>query len=390
MTTMRNKLSNALFAVGLTCIVAGATLGASAAASFPGGNGRVLFDSTRGGAVNVYSVDPTNNALVSQTTSSDNVDDTPFGSPNGQKVVFRSTRSGGNNDGKIWIANALNNLGPGNPPDGATALTNSAGDDKDASFATDIEVVYSHLVGTTYQLYVVQTALPFTGTPLFTTPTGCDDTQAVANPVNANVIAFTRTCTASNSHVFTFDRSTPGTPPLDLTAANVVSSNGLYSIDTDAEADWNPSGTRLAVTGRKVGVYGGKSQIYTIAANGTDRRPLWGYAQGAAWAGTGANDTFASFSPDGTRIVFNRQLPSTGVDVFLPDDYIVTMGTTTATNAGVSLTPSRGPDLHPSWLPVVAPPNDVPETPLVVLLPLTGLLLGGFGLMLRRCANTAA
>jgi hypothetical protein len=362
----------------LLCAV---TLNSSAAdAAFPGANARVAFDSTRSGAVNIFTVDPSNLADVRMITDSSNLDEVPFGSPDGTKVVFRSDRANpGNGQGNISITTALANLDQTTfPPDGAVTLTTGGVDDKDPSFLDDDHVIYSHKGATgRYELWTVVVST-LVATPLLSSPAGCDDAQAVVSPVNTNLIAFTRTC-GLQDQLYLFDRSQPSSPtnPINLTAANNVAA---YPVLSDAEADWAPDGSRIAVAGRGTAtLFGGFSQLYSIKPDGTDRQVFWPALVG----GTGKNDRFPAYSPDGTKLTFTRQQNTTGTDVWTTE--LSALSTVSIAGASSDLTPSRGPDQHPTWLRAAgeAPPPTVPEAPLVPLLTVSAALIGG-GVMLRQ------
>jgi hypothetical protein len=377
---MTRSLPPALITTGVALLCA-VTLSSSAAdAAFPGTNARVAFDSTRSGAVNILTVDPSNITDVRMITDSSNLDEVPFGSPDGTKVVFRSDRANpGNGQGNIYVASALTNLDQLTfPPDGAVELTTGGVDDKDPSFIDNDSVVYSHKGASgRYELsiVVVSTAV---STPLLNSPAGCDDAQAVVSPTNSNLVAFTRTC-GLQDQLYLLDRSQPvsGTNPKNLTAANNVPA---YPVTNDDEADWSPDGTRLAVSGRgDAALFGGFAQLYSIKPDGTDRQVFWP----SLVSGTGKNDRFPAYSPDGTKLTFTRQQNTTGVDVWTTE--LSALSTVSTAQAPKDITPSRGPDQHPTWLRAVGdePPPVVPEAPVTPLLALSALLITG-GMVLRH------
>ncbi len=382
---MSRYLPPVLISTGVALFCAVSLNSSAADAAFPGANARVAFDSTRSGAVNIFTVDPSNIADVRMVTDSSNLDEVPFGSPDGTKLVFRSDRANpGNGQGNIYITTALANLDQNTfPPDGASALTTGGPDDKDPSFLDDGHVIYSHKgAGGRYELFsvVVSSAV---STSLLSSPAGCDDAQAVVNPVNANKIAFTRTCSPQGDQLYLYDRSQPASPtnPANLTAAN----NATYPVLNDAEADWAPDGSRLAVAGRGAStLFGGFSQLYSIKPDGSDRQVFWP----ALVSGTGKNDRFPAYSPDGTKLTFTRQQNTTGTDVWTTE--LSALSTVSAAGAPVDITPSRGPDQHPTWLRVVGdtPPPTVPEAPRVPLLALSALLIGG-GMVWRQRRRAA-
>jgi hypothetical protein len=381
-----HKITTSMAGGAAVCLLLAVGTGATAGAAWPGANGRILFESTRNGAVNVFTVDPDAPAAVAQVSSSADRDETPAGSPSGQLVTFRSNRDTGNNQGWIYVAPALQVLAGATDPDSAVQLTSAAGDDKDPAFVTDGTVIYSHLGDgeTAYQLYTVPVAAPHTPQPVFPAPTGCNDTEPAVSAADTDLVAFTRTCAAAASHVWVLDRSLPVSPtnPVDVTAAN----GAAYPVTTDTEPDWAPNGTRIALVGTG-SIFGSKSQLYSVNPDGTDRRPFWGDGD-PGWAGTGFNDRSPAYSPDGTRLAFSRgQIAGTGTDIFASDatTQLSALGSAASAGAPQDVTPSRGPDLHPSWLPIVDPGNDIPEAPWTVLLGgSAGLVVVGASLLRRR------
>lgn len=365
--TMR-KITSTAAGLGGCALLALAT-GATAGAAWQGTNGRILFESSRNGAVNIYTVDPTTISSLQQVSSSADRDETPAGSPNGQLVVFRSNRDTGNSQGRVYVASALQNLTNPTDPDGAIQITSDPGDDKDPAFVSDDVVIYSHLAdgATAYQLYTASVLAPHNPQPVFSAPTGCNDSEPAVNAADTDLVAFTRTCAAAASQVYVVDRSLPVGPsnPRNITAANGTA----YPVTTDVEPDWAPNGSRLALVGTGT-IFGGKSQLYSVLPDGSDRRPFWGYGN-PAWTGTGYNDRSPAYSPDGLQLAFSRgSVPGTGTDIFVSDGttQLSNLSSSASAQAPHDVTPSRGPDLHPSWLPVIEPGTEVPEAPWSVLL----------------------
>jgi TolB protein len=373
---------------GVAAGALGLALPGIAGAAFPGAHGRIVFDSTRNGAQNLFSVDPDSISSVREVTSSGNTDSNPSGSPDGTKVVFRSDRDG---YGQIYVVNALNDLDQvALPPDGASNLSNTAvADDKDASFFPDsLQVVFSRkqFDDGNYQLYT----MPATGGPatlLLAAPPGCDDTLAQVNPTNPNQIAFNRTCTSSQNgptspHLMLLRLGVPN-PVIDLTAVSPTytpASGGgttAYPIIADVAPDWAPDGSRIAVATRgPSGLFGGKYQIFSLKPDGTDRRQIWGFGN-PSYTGSGLNDLNPAYSPAGDKLAFARQTGTVnGLDVFTTS--VSNLSSPAVAGPANDVTPSRGPDNDPTWLPVPgSPPPVIPEVPLAVLLPLSGCALAG-------------
>jgi hypothetical protein len=378
---MRRKLPNAVIAGGVALIGLAGIIASPAGASFPGANGRIVFDSPVTGPSRLETVDPLDPGLVpTLATNGAGFDTNASGSPDGTKLVFRSDRVPGNGDGRIWSIAANSSVAPSPPnTDGPTQLTFADGDDKDPSFIDSNNVVYSHAdPATDYQIYALNL------TTLIAAPvmpaSGCADTEPVAGPtaLTTNLIAFSRTCGAALPNLFIFDRSQPpsGTNPKNLTAINagLGASGGGFGISQDVEPDWAPSGQWIATAARGT-LFPVQFQLYAIKPDGSLRVKLWA-------GNTGRNDRQPAYSPDGTDLVYTRPDTATGTDIQL---YETNVDVNTAL-AGASRPVSNkvGNEDRPAWLPAIGPPPQVPDAPLAVLLPATGLGLIVTGIWLRR------
>ena len=383
---MKRSTSSGLIVTGIVLACAGIFTPSPADAAFPGTNGRVAFDSPRAGSVNVYSVDPSAAvpaSTVQEITTSANIDEAPFGSPDGTKVVFRSDRNLGNDQGQIFVAAAGNNLAPTDPDNAVLVATSTSGDDKDPSWLPDsTRVLFSRkaaVTGATYQLYTVGVGSPATAVPVLTAPSGCDDVQGAVSPTQANLIAFVRSCVGSTKELWLVDTSLPitATNPRNLTAISNAQPGQAYPVLSDEEPDWAPNGTKIAVSGTgDAAHFGGFSQLYAVDPSGLNRSIFWGVG------GTGTNDRSPAYSPDGTKLAFTRFIGGTGTDVWTTE--VSNLTSVTSAQAPKDITPARGPDLHPTWLPLPGTQPVVPEAPLAVLLPVSGMLLIGGGVWLRR------
>lgn len=391
MVRMSQRLSSSLVAGGLlVAALGGIGLPTGALASFPGANGRILFDSPRSGATRIHSLDPNQSVPPAVLASNGSGEDlSASGSPDGTRMVFASDRTGPGNGAHRIFVNAAGTaiaepvVGPLDS-DGATQLTSAAGDDRDPSFADATHVLYAHRTGNgPYQLWIVDVN-SLAATPLLSSPSTCNDIEPVANPVDATKIAFTRECPFANAEVLLLDRSQPqsGTNPKSLTAVNKTPSSGHdYDVDQDRQPDWAPDGSRIAVTGTSSTLFSSQSQLFSLSPDGTNRTLFWGESTFPAYTGSGSNDRQAAYSPDGSQLAFTRAGAGTGTDVFIGLADLTSAATATTPK---NVTPVAGTDDRPAWLPFVSPPPEVPEAPLSAMLPLTGAVLVGVGLMIRR------
>lgn len=96
---------------------------------------------------------------------------------------------------------------------------------------------------------------------------------------------------------------------------------------------WAPDGTRVAVSvAVDPGTEGGEFRIYVVSADGSEPRRLT----------EGVSDRFPAWSPDGSRIVFTRDLSDGEQELFV----IQADGT-----GEVQLTDTNGANLQPTWSP---------------------------------------
>jgi Tol biopolymer transport system component len=384
---MIRRLPHGLMLTGAVLIGAAAAV-PGVQASFPGSNGRILFDSPRSGATRIHSVDPAPvNPTAVAASNGSGEDLHASGSPDGTAMVFASDRTGpGNGSHRIFLNAAATTVPePVTPPldsDGAVQLTTAAGDDRDPSFVDATHVVYSHRTGTgPYQLWVVSTSTLVVTQIL---SSGCNDTEPVANPVNPDQIAFTRECPFANAELMLLDRSEApsGSNPLDLTAVNTSPSSGQdYDVDQDRNPDWAPDGSRIAVAGTSSSLFGSLSQLYSLSPDGANRTLFWGEATYPAYTGSGTNDRQPAYSPDGSQLAFTRTGSGTGIDVNIGLSDLTSLISATSSK---DITPVAGTDDRPAWLPLVQPPPEIPEAPLNVLLPISGAAMIGAGFGLRR------
>jgi len=73
-----------------------------AEATFPGKNGKIAFQSDRGGSYEIYTMNRNGNKIDKLTTNTTEDEDPAF-SPNGKKIVFTSDRDGDSDIYKVNI-----------------------------------------------------------------------------------------------------------------------------------------------------------------------------------------------------------------------------------------------------------------------------------------------
>jgi TolB protein len=254
----------------VAAVAAALTFAAPASASFPGENGRIVFQSNRAaGALELYSMNP-DATDVRRLTWNTVADRLPRFSPDGTRIVFARTVGGIDQD--IWIMNADGS--------GERQLTSGPARDDAPVFTHDGEhVVFQRVaapVACPCELRIVRA--DGEGERLLDTGPG--------NAVNADV-------SANGKLAFASDRA--GT--LSIYVGNlrggpikrVTVGPGAFG---DFRPRWSPRGNDLLFM-RDDGT--SLNDIYTVHADGTDLRQL---TSGPRF------EEQAQWSPDGKRIVF--------------------------------------------------------------------------------------
>jgi TolB protein len=252
---------------------------ASARATFPGTNGRIVFADYI--ANQIYSVNPDGTGLVQLTHVGDGkFAGWPDSSPDGEHVAFESNRSG---NLRLWIMNA----------DGTHLRMVAEDRDKVSqqvpAYTPDgTRLVYTRCVPRACAIYSVgvdgtdRRAL----TPFQRPPFEVFDLFPAVSPDGA-WIAFTRFNQNVNGviaqiYVMRADGS-------DVHAISAAALEG-------ANPDWSPDGKRIAFTSACCGGRLG-SNIYVMNADGTGSRGL----TGETYPNNGIDP---SYSPEGDRIAF--------------------------------------------------------------------------------------
>jgi Tol biopolymer transport system component len=270
---------------------------------------KIAFVSTRDhGGIDypqeIYTMNP-DGTLQRALTDDEWYDDTPSWSPDGQKIAFASNLASVDYD--VYAMN----------PDGTgrTNLTNTSGAGEGAAgWSPDgTKIVYSRDDSDNVRLW----SMNADGSGQTQLTNGRRDLSPTWAP-DGTKIAFSRA-----GAIYTINPDGTGLTPLTTPPTD----------GRDDAPDWSPHGDEIAFARFLPSGSGSVANVWTMNADGTGQHQL-------TIASTGAGDP--SWSPDGTRIAFNRRSSDAvnGVDVFVMN----ADGT-----SPVDITNSPGDDTQPDW-----------------------------------------
>jgi len=303
--------SRTLFAACLAMLTLGAT---PAHAAFPGGNGRIAFNSDRDGDLDIYSVTPGGSALRNLTADSPGEDALPNWSPDGRQIAFMSDRVTPTNptaDFELFVMKA-----DGSQP---RQITSNLLDDEDPAwspsgralvFSRDFNPVRGEIDNDL--MVVADTGLDerkLTNTP------GVNDLDPNWSP-DGSRIAFTN-ASDGDDEIYTIDPQ--GANVRKLTRNKVDDGNSDDDPDVDAYPNWSPDGRMITFTSNRDDKY----EIYRMRRDGRRQTRLtvttgdYGNAR-PAWSPNGRLIAFSSSragSPDIYRMRADGKGKATGLVV---------------------------------------------------------------------------
>ena len=307
MWQVRRQEISAVLAV---LMAAGFLLGiAPARAAFPGANGKIAFETTRDGNLEIYSMAPDGSGQVNLTNDTRG-DTDPVWSADGTRIAFvRATAHG-----DIWVMNEDGsgqiNLTP-DPNDGQ----GNAG--INPTWSPDNRIAYAD----SHEIWAMN-ADGSGKTNLTNTPaTEAVETLPAWSP-DGTKIAF-----IMNFDVWVMNSDGSG-------RTRLTSTTGAGT--AERWPNWSPDGTKI--------VYDRSGQAWVMNADGSNQTALTG--------GLGESGEQPAFSPDGTKIVFH----SNAFDAPNGDDIFVM----NADGTGVTRLPTAVPpsDNDPDWQAVALPPAE--------------------------------
>jgi Tol biopolymer transport system component len=303
----------ALVAAAVALLV-GLLDGGSAFAAYPGGNGKIAYESAVEGNFEIFvmNADGSGQTNVSNDATAGGNNRDPAWSPDGTKIAFSRASEGHMN---VFVMNADGsgqiNLTPGaNDGEGHTGIQPSWSPDGSKIAYTDNASIW------------IMDASSGAGKVKVTPAPGEAESQPAWSP-DGTKIAFVK-----DTDIWVMNADGSGQLPLAAT------SRGEF------RPDWSPDGTKIA--------YDRDGDIWIMNADGSGQTLLTG--------GVGKTGSEPAWSPDGTKIVFdsNGNGAPNGHDIFLMD----------ADGSSITRldTPVPAGDLDPSWQPTeaVAPVLSLP------------------------------
>lgn len=257
----RARVLLAVLAIGVATVPA-VLSGGSAGAVVPGPNGRIVFNSTRDGQYEIYSMNIDGTGQTRLTTNPSN-ESTPAWSPDGRRVAFESARDG---SFQIWVA-----LADGSNP---TRVTSNGG--TAPAWSPDGQRI-AFMRGPAVQENIWVINADGTGEVQLTTDGGRYPDWSP----NGSKIAFD----SGRSGIFqVYVMNTDGSGQTNISRGT----------STDGLAAWSPDGRKLAFISDR----DGNREIYTMSADGSNQVRL---------TNSSGPDEYPAWSPDGTKIAFASQ-----------------------------------------------------------------------------------
>jgi uncharacterized repeat protein (TIGR03803 family) len=232
----------------------------------PDGN-QIAFVSNRDGRLEVYVMNADGTNQIRLTNNAAGNEFPSWGvlpNPAGGKIVFISTRDGGNYEIYSMNANGTNQ----------TRLTNNPAVEYAPSFSADgSRVTFTSTRDGNYEIYVMN----------------ADGTSQTRLTVNTTGDFFPSFSPDGNRIAFVSDRA--GNSDIYVMNADGTNQTRLTNTFSDSSPSFSPDGNRIIFTS----VRDGNNEIYVMNADGTNPMRLTNNA---------SVDVSPSFSPDGSRITF--------------------------------------------------------------------------------------
>jgi Tol biopolymer transport system component len=241
--------------------------------------GAIVFTSKRSANLDIWRIRG-DGLFPTQLTNNPKDEDWPSYSPDNSKILFTSTRDGG--DEEIYVMNADGS--------GPTRLTNSLGRDYEPAWSPDgTKIVFvSKRDASTGDLYVMNAN--GSGVTKITVDPAPDVEPSWGNTGGQGRIVFTSNRSGSNQ-LYTVNPDGSGLfGPITTAGANY-------------QAKWNHVSNRIAFVSDR----DGHPEVYTMRQGGEEQFRLTNNAFASWWP---------SYSPDNSKIVFTEERTTGNVDLY--------------------------------------------------------------------------
>lgn len=294
---MLTRIAATLFVVGLIALAGGSA--PVSTASFPGANGKIVFESNRDGNSEIYVMNADGTAQTN-LTNNPAVDSKPAWSPDGTRIAFTSDRAG---TSQVWMMNSDGSS--------ATQLTNDPVGAGGPTWSPDgTRIAFHGLAAGNYDIYSMDVGFGGAATELTNGPQA--DTNPAWSPDGVR-IAFVR-----NGDIWVMNADGSNQTRLTNTPADEI------------EADWSPDGSRIAFASPRDG---GIFQVFVMNSDGSAQTRVTNDPVGAG---------HPSWSPDGTKMAFHS-VRDGAHDIWVMD---------VNGDNQVRLTTDPATDFGPNWQPL--------------------------------------
>jgi Tol biopolymer transport system component len=317
-----------LCTLAVICVGGLAAGGSPALGAFPGSNGRIAFESDRGGDLNVWTMDPDGGRLTNLTAGSAGAEFAPRWSPDGRKILFTTDRTTAANnpegDVEIFVMNA----------DGShqKQITANIFDDENPTFSPDgRKIVFQRDLDpvrgqSDYEILVMNAN--GTGAKQLTKSPGLD-LEPAWSP-DGRTIAFSSERDPANEAMDIFAMHPDGSHVRQLTfsAADAQHPTGF----DNQHANWSPDSRMIAFNSDRTGPF----EVFVMRAGGGNQHPFTFAAPGENGSGLPA------WSPDGRKLTFASERSGN------PEIYTMRADG----SRQVALTNDPAFDVSPDWQPL--------------------------------------